>query len=740
MSEELFAENVSSQPDLDFRASNDSIISSGRTRVPGGAAAKLMLLGPKGSAEIEREFDEIRAMSSSESVKVNESAVNDSIAQVMQEAKHEFQKGSPQKRSALMSHLQQTDVQRRQKCDDMSETSSAIFSATPSFLNRDEIFHKTAAAAVAALLTPRASSIASASDLHSMCSSIGPGPATGHWPSSLNSGDTLRKEAPSTQHLHQLKLAGNNSLVTPKTEQVLVEMKSKMNDPNSTLTELLTAIASPQRSSTEILEMDLGNMVRRKNACGALQVLTTQPNNRTRICWTVGVLSALTSVLVDGLLVNGSEDPFPDRRIRGEYMTARLRAISALMNLSTPPRNRIAVFHTPDLVQTLVQIIENDKDGLARRECCGLLALLAKSSDNRLLMLQVPGLLEAVRKIIQPRPPRIEPIKDDHGKKRYPWSEDDDSGTDCSSQTSNSRGESHGKMRYSNSRARTKAGSSTSLSDNGDLSNIDGESGSTPKVRGSKTPRELSGYDETVDDVFCGTRQNLFALLVHLVKEKDNAYCVGHEIEFVDTLAAISKFKESSSHVFAIQIMANLTRHRLNKHLAFKPKGFVPALVEATQSQSFDARLYAIYALQNLAQEKSCRQELAISNNLILSLCDRCRNGEHENERLAAISTLKNLCDEPANLIPMTNTPGSVSTLMHFAHGGVNDATEKTVTEMMQYRACDALATLSHWLRKISTSGYALETPVRGGGRAVHVKGTLFVPSLRYVLSISLLH
>jgi hypothetical protein len=730
--EELLSENGNEQ-DRDVREKNESHIPSGRNRVPGGAAAKLMLLGPKGSAEIEIEYDEIRPMSSTESAKVNESTVNDSIVQEMQEAKHEFQKGSTPKRAALTSPANTLDGTRLLKSDDQSEASSAIYSLTPNFLNRNEIFHKTAAAAVSALLTPRASVVASASDLQSVNSCSGQVPAS---PDNLNNSGVSRNNASSIQLLNQLNLSGNHSLVTKKTEKVLKEMKEKMMDPNSTLTDLLTAIASPYRLSAEMPEKDLGNMVRRKNACGALQVLTTQPNNQSRICWTAGVLPALTCVLIDGLPLNGTEDPFPDKRIRAEYTTARLRAISALTNLSTPPRNRIVVFHTPDLVQTLVQIIRHDRDDLARRGSCALLALLAKSSDNRLLMLHVPGLIDTVRKVIQPRPPRVEPIKDEHRKKLYPWSEDDGSISGDSSNSSNAHGKSKGKKHFSNSEEHRKLGSSESQSEksnSGDLSNIDGESGSTPKVRGSKTPRELSGYDETVDDVVSAARQNLFALFLHLVKEKENAYCVGHETEFVETLADISKFKESSSHVFAIQIMANLTRHRLNKHLAFKPKSFVPALVEATQSQSFEARLYAMYALQNLSQEKSCRQELAISNNLIVALCDRCRNGDHENERLAAISTLKNLCDEPANLIPMTNTPGCVSTLMHFAHGGVNDATERPVTEMMQYRACDALATLSHWLRKISTSGYALETPARGSGRTNQIKGTLFVPSLREV-------
>jgi hypothetical protein len=149
-----------------------------------------------------------------------------------------------------------------------------------------------------------------------------------------------------------------------------------------------------------------------------------------RICWTAGVLPALASVLTDCMTHASLLETFPDRRIRTEYVAARNRAISAIMNLSMPPRNRIAVFHTPELVQALLFVIERDHQGTARQGCYAILAFLAKSVDNRLLMLQVPGLLESVRNVIQPRPPRVEAPLGPPRKKLYPWTEgdgDDDS-------------------------------------------------------------------------------------------------------------------------------------------------------------------------------------------------------------------------------------------------------------------------------------------------------------------------
>ena len=174
-----------------------------------------------------------------------------------------------------------------------------------------------------------------------------------------------------------------------------------------------------------------------------------------------------------------------------------------------------------------------------------------------------------------------------------------------------------------------------------------------------------------------------------------------------------------------MKLLAHLTRHRNNsKPIVFRLRNVVPALVNATFSEDDASRLYACYALQNLAQDKPCRQELAITQNLLSALCYVARQGNTPEERLAAIRALKNLTDEPANLIPMSNTPECFATFMQIAH-----ASDDSITETMQYLGCDALATLSHWFRSIATSGQRME--------ALKLKQTpskeLFVPSLKIV-------
>lgn len=158
--------------------------------------------------------------------------------------------------------------------------------------------------------------------------------------------------------------------------------------------------------------------------------------------------------------------------------------------------------------------------------------------------------------------------------------------------------------------------------------------------------------------------------------------------------------------------------------IVYKLKSVVPALVRSSFSQNDGVRKHACFGLQNLSQDKPCRQELAATPNLLTALCVRIRQAVDPEERLCAIHALKNLTDEPANLIPMTNTPECFATLMQIAH-----ASDDSVTETMQYLGCDALATLSHWFRSIATSGQRIDYQQKGQSPPKD----LFVPSLKIV-------
>jgi len=382
------------------------------------------------------------------------------------------------------------------------------------------------------------------------------------------------------------------------------------------------------------------------------------------------------------------EDVFPDVSIRHEYFEARKRAVSALVNLAIPQDNKLPIFHCPRLVASLILVINQD-DEEARRGCCAVLAHLSKSRENRLIMAQVPGLLDAVSGVIKPR--------ENHSRFNTSLSCDsDDERQDIFDQLSK---------------------------DNFDEEN-------THEDETEEDPAEASArYDEDPNEFLHGSRQNIFALLSHLLKEKDNAFILARHSYLIDTLVAITRLQESSSQDFGLKLLAYLSRHRSNsKILVFKMKEVVPAVVFATHSENAESRKYACFTLQNFSQDKPCRQQLASINNLLLAVCCRIRGSKNQEEKLAALYTLKNLTDEPANLIPMTNTPECFATLMQVAH-----ASDESVTEMMQYLGCDALATLSHWFRSIATSGQRIGTMNQGNENKNKnaKKDELFVPTLQ---------
>ena len=308
-----------------------------------------------------------------------------------------------------------------------------------------------------------------------------------------------------------------------------------------------------------------------------------------------------------------------------------------------------------------------------------ILLQLTKSKDNRYLMAQVPGFLDAVTDVIDPKVAQMS-----HSDKQQ----------DENNNTQN---------------------------------RIVEESGALTQKSLSEDVAEASAkYDEDPNEFVHGSRQYVFALLGNLAKEKDNAYILARHGYLVDTMVAITKLQESASQEFGLKLLAHFSRHRGNsKHLVFKMKNVVPAIVFATQSENDESRKYACFALQNFSQDKPCRQELASIDDLLSAVCRRVRSARHEEEKLAALNTLKNLTDEPANLIPMTNTPECFATLMQVAH-----ASDESVTEKMQYIGCDALATLSHWFRSIATSGQRIGTKKRNNE---HAKDELFVPTLKVV-------
>lgn len=198
----------------------------------------------------------------------------------------------------------------------------------------------------------------------------------------------------------------NSLFLTTETIEKLDKMYDKMTLPNKTLEKLLSNIYRPNNHAFDNItkvcqfKMDRAFMTRRKNACGALNILASDKKNRTSLCWTVGVTSSITSVLNDGRN-NETKKELEDTAIFSAYKDSRSRALAALLNMCKEPKNRFLIFHSPGLTIELGSCLKYCRDA-ALPLACSCLALLAKLDENCYVLLKSPVLMDAMICVIKP--------------------------------------------------------------------------------------------------------------------------------------------------------------------------------------------------------------------------------------------------------------------------------------------------------------------------------------------------
>lgn len=215
--------------------------------------------------------------------------------------------------------------------------------------------------------------------------------------------------------------------------------------------------------------------------------------------------------------------------------------------------------------------------------------------------------------------------------------------------------------------------------------------------------------------VFVGARLCVLKMLLHLSKNKDVSNTLARTDCVTSSLVSVANTMELAANILCVAIMTNLTRHPDNAyHLVNKVPGLVGSFVRHVESSDVDeCAKCALYALQNLSCTSNCRQELANTPDLLGNVTKAAFRHDFPEQQLSALHTLKNLSDDPFNLVTMTNTPGCTATLLALAN---NDASglggkqqlgkkgEGSNNTMAQYLACDTLATLSHWLLTLSAT------------------------------------
>ncbi|KAL7542466.1 hypothetical protein ACHAWF_007182 [Thalassiosira exigua] len=246
----------------------------------------------------------------------------------------------------------------------------------------------------------------------------------------------------------------------------------------------------------------------------------------------------------------------------------------------------------------------------------------------------------------------------------------------------------------------------------------------------------MGGQDRRV---FVGARLCVLKMLLHLSKNRDVSTALARTECITSALVGAADSMELAANILCVAILTNLTRHPDNAHhLVHKVPGLVACLVHHVGGDEDECAKCALYAIQNMSCTGSCRQELANAPELLSSVTRAAFRHDRTEQQLSALHALKNLSDDPFNLVTMTNTPGCTATLLALANNdagkggsppsleatprasgkgggtmGKDDEDEKQQqlslsrggsNAMAQYLACDTLATLSHWLLTLSAT------------------------------------
>lgn len=489
---------------------------------------------------------------------------------------------------------------------------------------------------------------------------------------------------------------------------VFQALRKQMVTPSPQLEELLKQI---HRDFFQ--QIDRTFATRRKNACGALKILAAKEENRLKICWSAGVLTAIASVLQDVHAV------IHDEQTRLANTEARNRIISALLNLSVNKKNRLLIVNTPGLLESIAQTILND-EGEGRQGCCTVLLYLSKTAETRRAIAKSRGLMDAISKVIEV-PKWVAPSSSQHQQQQTTKYFDTDTMATHSTSHDEDMSCTSSEHLHKNS-----TDDDNSAEDELETKKTLTFTLSYEKFVDTSEPVEID-YDLDPNKFLHGARLTAFACLLCLVKSKETVSFIAKEEAVIEALIGVSRKFSSPSHVRALAILAHLTRHPQNCHLlVFKYVALLPLLQEATSSPEDEGRRYALCALQNLSIDTSCRAPVAHSPNMIKALTYRLKHYSSNGELVAAVATLQNLADEPANLIQFTIVKHCVASIIEIAR---SDEKGDNETDVAAFLAKNTLVTLSHWFRRIATSGSERIT-IGTGGRGQHIlHGAVLAPT-----------
>lgn len=163
------------------------------------------------------------------------------------------------------------------------------------------------------------------------------------------------------------------------------------------------------------------------------------------------------------------------------------------------------------------------------------------------------------------------------------------------------------------------------------------------------------------------------------------------------TLATCSMDLEDPVHSRCLETICYLTRFPANNTILAASFDTLDALCKCGASSNQDDRIWTLRAMQNITAH-AMNRGLVISENMLQVLCSSAQNVHNIEESEAAISVIGNLCTDPSFMVQVTNTENLMKVLVTGAHS-------IKYSQTCQFIACDALATIAMWLKKVAQEG-----------------------------------
>jgi hypothetical protein len=268
-----------------------------------------------------------------------------------------------------------------------------------------------------------------------------------------------------------------------KQSMIFQAFRKNMKEPSQQLKDLLLQIHRDR-----FTPLDRTYATRRKNSCGALKILSAKEENKLMICWTVGVLPAIASVMSDVCAVRQTDDA----STYAANTEARNRIIATLLNLSVNKKNRMLIVNTPGVLDSMTQTILHDT-GEGRQGCCTVFLYLAKTAEARMMIVKGVGVMDALAKVIEMPKAKVKERKpaSPKAKMRRRLIENYKSMDNISETTQDNR-----RGRLDNRRTSRRYQSSQSSIDHSDSDSVSSNSSSSSSSNSSTVSGDVTEYTE----------------------------------------------------------------------------------------------------------------------------------------------------------------------------------------------------------------------------------------------------